>query len=284
MSTIIDLRSRPAFLHNFFGATPETPSYETAKWLNQRLGSKDVEHFRRSYSVDGFLQEIDNAGISLAVVVGRETPGLTISNDEISALVETSKKLIGFGSVDIQTRGKQSTLDEIDRSLQQLNFKAINIEPGFGEPALQVDDESLYPVYEAAIFHDVPVALMSGPTTPDLDYAHPNAVARLARKFPSLNIICYHGYYPFVNEIIGAAFRYSNIYLVPDMYIFQPGSQLYVEAANAFLGDQLLFASSYPFREMKQSVDEFATLGFSDNVLEKAFYGNAARLLKLNIK
>jgi predicted TIM-barrel fold metal-dependent hydrolase len=124
---------------------------------------------------------------------------------------------------------------------------------------------------------------MSGPTTPNLDYAHPNAVARLARKFPALNIICYHGYYPYVNEIVGAAFRYSNIYLVPDMYIFQPGSQLYVEAANKFLGDQLLFASSYPFREMKQSVDEFTKLGFKDEVLDKVFYKNSARLLRINV-
>lgn len=65
------------------------------------------------------------------------------------------------------------------------------------------------------------------------------------------------------------------------MYIFQPGSQLYVEAANAFLGDQLLFGSSYPFRAMKQTVDDFASLGFKDAVLGKVFYQNAERLLKI---
>lgn len=280
---IIDMRSRPAYLHDFFGATPHTPAYETAKWLNQRVGSIEPEHFVRSYSIAGYLNEIDDAGVDIAVVVGRETPALTIDNNQIAALVAHSPKLVGLGSVDIATRGEKNAIEEIERAITQLKFKAINIEPGFCEPARYVDDAIYAPVYEACIQYDVPVCLMSGPTTPDFDYAHPNAVARLARKYPQLNIICFHGYYPFVNEIIGAAFRYQNIYLVPDMYIFQPGAQLYVEAANQFLGDQLLFGSSYPFRAMRQTVDDFAALGFKDSVLDKAFYGNAARLLKIAI-
>jgi len=278
---IIDMRSRPAYLHDFFGATPNKPEYETAKWLNERVGSKEVEHFKRSYTIEGYLNEIAAAGVNKAVVVGRETPSLTISNEEVAKLVAQSPKLVGLGSVDIQTRGEKSAVAEINIAINQHQFKAINIEPGFGEPALQADDPIFFPVYEECIYHDVPVCLMSGPTTPDFDYAQPSAVARLARKYPALNIICFHGYYPFVNEIIGAAFRYKNIYLVPDMYIFQPGSNLYVEAANAFLGDQLLFGSSYPFRAMKQTVDDFAALGFKESVLDKVFYKNAERLLKI---
>lgn len=278
---IIDMRSRPAYLHDFFGATPNTPSYDTAKWLNKRVGSVEVEHFRRSYTIEGYLAEIEAAGIDKAVVVGRETPSLTTDNDEIATLVNQSSKFVGLGSVDIQTRGVGSAIAEIRRAINALNFKAINIEPGFGEPALQADNPVFYPVYEECIALGVPVCLMSGPTTPDFDYARPAAVARVARRYSALKIICFHGYYPFVNEIVGAAFRYDNIYLVPDMYIFQPGSKLYVEAANAFLGEQLLFGSSYPFRAMKQTVDDFLALGFKDSVLENVLYKNAARVLKI---
>ena len=275
------MRSRPAYLHDFFGATPGTAAFETAKWLNRRVGSQDDIHFQRSYTLEGYLKEIADAGVNKAIVVGRETPGLTINNDEIAALVGQSDLLVGLGSVDIQTRGEKDTIAEINRAINTFGFRAINIEPGFGEPALQADNPVFYPVYEECLHFDVPVCLMSGPTTPDFDYAHPNAVARLARRYPQLKIICFHGYYPYVNEIVGAAFRYDNIYLVPDMYIFQPGSQLYVEAANSFLADQLLFGSSYPFREMKQSVEDFAALGFKESVLDKVLYQNAERLLKI---
>ena len=41
---VIDMRSRPAFLHDFYGKTPGTPEYEVVKWLNGRVGSKNVEH------------------------------------------------------------------------------------------------------------------------------------------------------------------------------------------------------------------------------------------------
>jgi uncharacterized protein len=280
---IIDMRNRPAFLHDFFGATPDTPAYDTAKWLNQRVGSHEPEHFKRSCTVDGYLQEIDAAGIDLAVVVGRETPDLTIDDAQIAKLVSQSPKLVGLGSVDIESRGIESALAAIDHAIHTLKFKAINIEPGFGRPARQVDDPIFDPVYQTCQQYNVPVCVMSGPTTPDLDYAHPNAVARLARKYPDLKIICFHGYYPYVNEIVGAAFRYPNLYLVPDMYIFQPGAELYVQAANQFLADQLLFGTSYPFRAMKQTVDDFIQLGFKDQVLEKVLYQNAAKLLNLAV-
>ena len=68
-----------------------------------------------------------------------------------------------------------------------------------------------------------PVFLMSGPTTPDLVYNNPDAIGRVARSYPRLPIVVHHGAWPRVTEMIGVAFRYANVTLVPDMYVFQPG-------------------------------------------------------------
>jgi predicted TIM-barrel fold metal-dependent hydrolase len=122
---------------------------------------------------------------------------------------------------------------------------------------------------------------MSGPTSPSLDYTDPAPVGRVAKAFPNLSIVCYHGFWPYVNEMIGVAFRYDNVYVVPDMYIFLPGGRLYIEAANGFMKDQLMFGTSYPFRAMGQTVDDFTKLGLSDDSLDRVLYQNAARLLKL---
>jgi predicted TIM-barrel fold metal-dependent hydrolase len=84
-----------------------------------------------------------------------------------------------------------------------------------------------------------------------------------------------------VQQIIGVAFRYENVHLVPDMYLFQPGGQAYVDAVNSFLADQFLFGSSYPFRPIGQTIDDFLKLGFRDAVLERVLAGNARRLLRL---
>lgn len=278
---IIDLRSRPSFLHDFYGATPGTQEYEVAKWLNRRVGSKHDEHFVRSHTLQGFVDEVRESGITTAVVVGRDTPSLSISNDRIMEITAPHEELIGIASVDPQTHGVKAALAEIERATSQLGLRGINVEPGFGSPAVAADDAQFLPVYDACAQLGIPVFIMSGPTTPNFAHTDPAPIGRIARQFPNLNIVVYHGCYPYVNEIIGVAFRYENVHLVPDMYLFQPGSSLYVEAANSFLRDQLLFATSYPFRAMRQTVDDFLNLGFKEEVLDSVLYKNAERVLKL---
>jgi predicted TIM-barrel fold metal-dependent hydrolase len=281
MTTIIDLRSRPSFLHDFYGATPGTPQYEVTRWLNRRTGSKDDEHFRRSRTLEGFIGEIRESGITASVVVGRDTPALTVSNDRIHEITSPHLELIGVGSVDPQRQGARRAVAEVERAITTLGLAGINLEPGFGQPPLKADDPLLFAVYEACAELGVPVFLMSGPTSPALEFTDPAPVGRVALAFPKLSIVCYHGFYPYVSEMIGVAFRHDNVFVVPDMYIFLPGGSLYVEAGNGFMRDQLLFGSSYPFRAMKQTVDDFAALGWRDGALEQVFHRNAARLLRL---
>lgn len=277
---IIDIRNRPAFLHDFYGARRGTPEFDVAVWLNKRVGSKNPEHFVASQNEAAWVQEIRDAGIDHAVVIGRDTPAIANDNDEISTLVARHDVLVGAGSVDPVRLGAAGAVAEAERAVR-LGLRAINIEPGFGAPARHFDDPLYLPLYEALSAWDVPVFFMTGPTTPDLAFNNPDAIGRVARAFPRLKIVVHHGAWPRVAEIIGVAFRYANVTLVPDMYIFQPGSALYVEAANGALADQLAFGSSFPFRAIKQSIDDYAALGFRDEVLEKVFYSNAKALLKL---
>jgi uncharacterized protein len=130
----------------------------------------------------------------------------------------------------------------------------------------------------------VPAFLLSGPTTPDLSLNDPFAIDRLAAQFPKLQIVVCHGCYPHVDAMIAVAFRRENVFVSPDMYMFSPGGKLYIEAANGFMQDQYLFGTSYPFRPMKQSVDDLRAIGLKPEQLEKVSHGNAARLLKLDRK
>jgi len=278
---IVDMQSRPALLHDFYGATPGTKEYEVVKWVNRRVGSKNDEHFVRSKSIQGFIDEVRETGITKAVLVGRDTPATRISNDQIKQLTADYKELIGIGSVDPQTQGTKGAVAEADRAVKKLGLKGINVEPGFGNPPIKADDPLLFPVYDACVQLGVPVFLMSGPTSPSLEYTDPAPVGRIARAFPNLSIVCYHGFYPYVNEMIGIAFRYDNVYVVPDMYIFLPGGRLYIEAANGFMKDQLMFGTSYPFRAMGQTVEDFMKLGLGEEALDRVLYENAVRVLKL---
>jgi predicted TIM-barrel fold metal-dependent hydrolase len=277
---IIYIRNRPAFLHDFYGARRGTPEFETARWLNRRTGSRDAEHFVRSQTEAGYIDEIREAGFRAAVVIGRDTPDIRNDNDQIAALIARYPELVGAGSVDPERLGA-GAVDEAERAIRKLGLKAINLEPGFGAPARAFDDAIYAPVYDALQAWGTPVFLMSGPTTPDLAFNDPAAIGRVARQFPRLQIVVHHGAWPRADEIVGVAFRYENVTIVPDMYIFQPGGRLYVEAANGSLRDQIAFGSSYPFRAMRQSADDYARLGFDDDALERVFHRTAARLLSL---
>jgi predicted TIM-barrel fold metal-dependent hydrolase len=284
-SPVVDLRNRPRFLHPFFGAENSGPNFELVKWVNRRVGSLDIEHFTRANDSDAFVAEIEAAKIVRAVVVGRDTPTNGIPNDTVAQLVGAHReRLLGIGAVDPQRLGIAAAVDEVHRAIGSLKLAGINLDPGFLPRPLHADAAIFFPIYQACLELGVPVFIMSGPTTPDLEYNHPRAVGSVAGTFPKLKIVCCHGFYPFVDEMIGIAFKHENVYVSPDMYMFMPGAALYAEAANAFMADQLLFGSSYPFRPMRQSVEDAGRLGLKEDVYEQVMWRNADRLLGLGLE
>ena len=279
---ITDIRCRPAYLHDFFGATPGSAAFDAARWLNRRVGTRGPDdHFRRSLTREGFLAEVRDAGLTHAVVVGRHTPTQRIDNDFLHEITHPHPALLAIAGVDPASQSVDAAIAEIDRAIDVLHLAGVDIEPGFGEPARHPDDPLYFPVYEHLARRGIPLTLMSGPTTPDPAYNDPGRLAVIARAFPQLPIICHHGYYPNTHALVGVAFRYENIFPAPDMYGFLAGSEVFVQAANTFLSDQLLFGSSYLFRPIRQSIEDFQKLGFRDEILEKLFHGNAARIFGL---
>ena len=281
---VVDMRSRPTFLHPFFGGAPGTPQYDVVRWLNRRVGSKDVDHFARAKDAAGFVADMDDAGISVAVMVARSVPGVRVSNQDLSAVAETAKhRLIGIASVDPIELGQDAALAEARHAVTELGMKGINLDAGFYKTPLKADDKILMPFYKLCQELGVPAFIMSGPTTPDLAFNDPLAVDHVAKTFPTLPLICCHGFYPYVDAMVAVAFRNENVYVSPDMYTFSPGGSLYIEAANGFMRDQFLFGSSYPFRPMKQGVTDFGNLGLNPAAYEAATFRTADRLLGLGL-
>jgi predicted TIM-barrel fold metal-dependent hydrolase len=281
---IVDMRLRPRWLHPFFGSTPGTAEYRTVRWLNRRVGSRDVDHFAAAGDLPGLLAEMDRAGIEVGVMVGRSTPSVRIENDTLAALAERSAgRLVGIASVDPVDLGPGAALVEVRRAVRGLGLRGVNFDAGFYRTPLRADDDLLMPLYEECRRLGVPAFVMSGPTTPDLACNDPLAVDTVARTFPDLPIVCCHGFYPRVAEILAVAFRHENVLVSPDMYLFCPGGRLYVEAANGFLQDQCLFGTSYPFRAMAQSVADLQALGLSKPALAKVAGATARRLLGLGM-
>jgi hypothetical protein len=228
------------------------------------------------------MQEMDDAGVDQGVVVGRLAGTLgSVSNADVQQIMrEYPGRFIGAASIDPTNR--VAACQTISAAVAA-GFKAINIEPGSYPVPMYADDRRLYPIYAHCEDLGVPVILMVGGTAgPDLSYSDPVRTDRVLADFPRLNVVVAHGGWPWVTEILHVAFRRPNMYLSPDMYFSRmPGWEEYVKAADTFLSDRMLYASSFPFCPVRDYKQWFESLPIRPANLEKVMGANARRLLKL---
>lgn len=276
---IIDFRLRPPV-----GGFLDTLMYSAGE---RRDGFTRTVGFEPSpaaqqQSMDLLLREMDEAGVAKGVVVGRLAGTLgSVSNEDVARIVrDDPQRFIGAASIDPTNRvGACKTISEAVAS----GFKAINIEPGSYPIPMYADDRRLYPIYAHCEDLEVPVIMMVGGTAgPDLSYSDPVKTDRVLTDFPKLNVVVVHGGWPWVTEILHIAFRRPNMYLSPDMYFSRmPGWEEYVKAADSFLADRMLYASSFPFCPVRDYKQWFETLPIRPENMEKVMGGNARRLLGL---
>lgn len=271
---IIDFRGRPMMkgLENFF-------QREITIAANIRFGAQPAPSFLER-SIPMFIEEMKEAGVDKAVITGRNITFCQVPNDDLAALVrQYPDQLIGFAGID-PSNTIHRAIPELERCIKELKLSGVNMDPGLSAFRMYPNDRRIYPIYEKIVELNVPLILMTGPMAgPDITYTDPANISQVASDFPRMKIICGHGCWPYVTQAIGLIFRHRNVYISPDVYLWMPGRELYVEAANR-MPDQFLYASAYPFRPLN-SVNEYKQFGFTEQALEKSLHNNAANLLKL---
>ncbi len=231
------------------------------------------------HSTDLLVKEMDAAGIAHGVCHGRAKDG-TLTQDLADLMKQYPGKFTGFPGIDLSNVA--NGIEETRVCLDELGFPGVMLEPGNSMPPIYPDDPGLYPIYEMCRQRGASVLYtISGQAGPDIGYANPVYVDRAARDFPTVNFIVRHAFWPYTLEACGAAKKRSNIYLCPDVYWGMPGYMHFVEAANTYLSDRLLFGTAFPVVPLAPMVEVFNRLPFRDGVREKIEYLNGARLLGL---
>src|ERR1043165_10217610 len=112
-------------------------------------------------------------------------------------------------------------------------------------PTNGADDRAILPLYERCQELGAIVALtISVRAGGDLSFSNPEAVDRIAGKFPKLRFVVGHSFWPWVAQACGVAYRRRNVYLLPDFYgVGCPGPHQWGEAANTLLSRQIVFGS-----------------------------------------
>lgn len=274
---IVDFRLRPPA--RGFLATKIYANAANRDRYTKRLGFDPVPS-AQAQSMQLLLAEMTEAGITTGVVVGRTTATLgSIPNEDVAAIVAEHPGLfVGIGSADTSDRRRAVAMIEESRAL---GLKMVNIEPGVMDPPLRPDDRRLYPIYAHCEDTAMPLVIMAGGGAgPDITYTAPECLDRVLMDFPKLTLVCSHGGWPQVGEILAVAFRRPNLYLCPDMYLLGlPGMGDYLSALNSFLADQMLFGTAYPFCPLPEYVRRFMQLDIKPEAREAMLWRNAHRLL-----
>lgn len=236
-------------------------------------------------SIELFMQEMDLAGIDLGVLMGRRTnnPAYGNANDEdIYELCRRfPKRFIGFSGIDPH---EKDSLDRIGKASEEHGFKGVGLDPGWYADPIKADDPMLMPVYEACARRGLIVSITTSIFLgADVSWSDPAPIHRVAARFPELNIVVPHAAWPYIPQMLAVALVCPNVYIVPDCYFYvdMPGSEDITKAANSFLKDRLLFASSYPVIGLGDAVERWKKRGLNEDALHNSMHYNAAKLLNL---
>lgn len=274
---IIDFRVRPPM-----GGILKTAMYANAPRRDRfiyQLGMKPAPSAAKE-SVPLLLKEMKAAGVVRAVVMARNSDMLgSISNKDVIAICKKyPKQFVGVSCIDPTSR--KVAIRQIDDAVKA-DCRGVTIEPGAYPIPMYADDRRLYPIYAHLEDRNIPVIIMTGGNAgPDLSYSSPIPLDRVAGDFPSLKIVVSHGNWPWVSEILHVAFRRPNVYLSPDMYLYNlPGMDDWIKATNSWLADRFIYASAYPLTPLLDYAKWFVKLPLRADVMEKCVYKNAAALL-----
>lgn len=289
---IIDFRSRPPYKGfvtegNFFPRPMEDDFKHPmdVPAVYRLTAGSDIESARHG-DFDLYMKELEVSGIDMQVIHGRMVrPGMArVNNDDVCQLgVLFPERFVCFPAVD--PADPKEAVREIHRCVEKYQVKGIALEPGWAMPPVQVDDASLNPIYETCkelgLIVSFTLSVLAGE---DLTCCHPLPLQRMAKRFPDLTITVAHGCWPYVAEFLAVAMVCPNIYFYPDFFLVTPDmpfAEQFIKAANSYMKYRMMFASSYPVRGMKQSLDRFRQLPFDEGVLELLLSENARRILKL---
>ncbi|MDH7593252.1 MAG: amidohydrolase family protein [Methanomicrobiales archaeon] len=284
---IIDARVRPPFRTLTHVLAPEPGARPPARRSPLVSGYERTPSMVQK-SMELFLDEMDRAGVDKGVLVGRQAGHRIVRNDDIAELRDRYSDRFPIAIAGIDGADVRAGVLEIERTLKEMHFNGIALDPGWWTPPRYVDDPENYPLYrrcaELGGVLYLTCSLMQGP---DISYAEPYRIQRVASAFPSLQIAVVHGAFPHTSEMIGVMIANAplgNLWAIPDFFQFIPGfpgAREWVDAANHFLGDRILFASSYPVRPLAQSLSECARFPWRPEIRERLLYGNASALFGL---
>ncbi len=278
----IDMRCRPPFGSFLKDTSLYSPSDGVplgTQWYSREVLQADSPESALKMNMDLLIREMDEAGIDKIVAPVRASDGG--DNKVCEALLEQyGDRVIGMAGIEPMDPVSKS-IEEIDQHVLEGRYTGVAIEPGFSPVPMQCDDGRIYPVYEKCQANNIPVLLsFGGKCHKDLANFKPDMLDRVTQDFPDMTIILVHGGFPYISEVCWLAMFRPNLYISPDCHLLSAGGSAYVEAAQYYLKDKILFGSAYPIFPIQKMVELYEQK-FPAELLDAVMGNNAAKVLQV---
>lgn len=247
---------------------------------------QDLESTFQMLHPGALLAQMDEAGISQAVLFAVDAPIVYASNEYVSGLCALHPgRFIGFASVNPTLKDAPAVLEH---AVRNLGLKGLKLHPPLQR--FSPDDESVFPVYEKALELNIPVVFHVG-TTPfgplcRLAHANPILIDEVAVRYPTLRIMLTHLGTLWHNEAFMVVEKHPNVYIDTAAYVYELPQLLTSDLLTRIGPGKFIFGTDYPMpytdrpHRMKDFVEAICALGFSDEIQHGLFRGNFERLLK----
>jgi uncharacterized protein len=242
-------------------------------------------------TTDQLLEEMDEAGVKSAVILGQDThatrnpafKNYTLKNDEIAALASKSKdRLVPFAGIDPNS-GK-AAVPELKRATRKLGMRGLKVHSSVNSVFLN-DRRRMFPLYEYCQEHALPILFHAGTTglgDCEIKYSKTELMDEVCQAFPDLKVVIAHFGWPWPDVANAIALRNPNVFI--DVSGWKPRHMppSVMPYLNGILQDRYLFGTDYPMirhmewlADFRQNVEPKLKPGVSEKLLS----GNAKRLL-----
>ena len=182
-------------------------------------------------------------------------------------------------------RRADESLDEFRRACDaDAGYMALAVSgQGVGVPA---SDPKWFPFYEMAIDTGTPVMIMTGLTGIGqgtaggqgivLDDGHPRHIDIAAARYPELRILAARPAYPWQDEMIAVLLHKANVSYELHGWGPKRFSDDLKREIGTRLQDRVMFGCDFPVLEYPKVVEDWRSLGYSNEIVEKVLWRNAA--------
>lgn len=223
----------------------------------------------------GLLKTMQESGVDRAVTLSIATnPHQMKSVNDFAIELQKEEALCAFGSVHPDA---PDALEELSR-IKAAGLRGVKLHPDY--IGYMVDDEKLYPIYDALSELKLPLLIHAGfdYVSPTLVHARPEATARVVRAFPRLTLIAAHmggmRLYDEVKEhLLG-----QPLYLDTSMLRYNTSEEIARELLLGHDPDRLLFGSDGPWSDPAEDLKFLQRLDLPTELMDKICWKNALAL------